>query len=148
MNENKNAKRKTIYIDEELVKRCELLFEQADVKSFSEFACNALELYVDKLITGAHGQMLTNELIQAIRDEVRPIASRLSKGLYRYAVELDMLCQIIAYLGSEWDVDDLELLRKFANARVAKSRGNIDLNKLLRDDWFGSKDKYYTEDNE
>lgn len=147
MNENKNAIRKTIYIDEKLVKRCEILFGQADAKSFSEFACKALELYIDRLITSAHGQLLTNELIQAIRDEVRPIASRLSKGLYRYAVELDMLCQIIAYLGSEWDVDDLELLRKFANARVAKSRGNIDLKSLLSDDWFGSKYEYHTEDN-
>lgn len=142
MNENKNAIRKTIYIDEELVKRCELLFEQADAKSFSEFACKALELYIDKLITGAHGQMLTNELIQAIRDEVRPIASRLSKGLYRYAIELDMLCQIIAYQDTAWNTDEIELVRRFAQVRIAKMRGNIDINSLIHD-----RNNHFLEDN-
>ena len=86
MNENKNAVRKTVYMDEELERRCEILFGEAGAKSFSDFVSKALEFYIDKLITGAHGKLLTEELSQAIRDEVRPIASRLSKSLYRYAV--------------------------------------------------------------
>lgn len=146
MNENKNAVRKTVYMDEELEKRCEILFGEAGAKSFSDFVSKALEFYIDKLITGAHGNLLTEELSQAIRDEVRPIASRLSKGLYRYAVMLDMLCQIIAYQDTEWTPDDLELLRRFANVRVAKMRGKIDLEALLNDNGFRNEREENTED--
>lgn len=146
MNENKNAVRKTVYMDEELERRCEILFGEAGAKSFSDFVSKALELYIDKLITGAHGNLLTEELSQAIRDEVRPIASRLSKSLYRYAVMLDMLCQIIAYQDTQWTPDDLELLRRFANVRVAKMRGKIDLEALLNDNGFRNEREENTED--
>lgn len=146
MNENKNAVRKTVYMDEELERRCEILFGEAGAKSFSDFVSKALEFYIDKLITGAHGNLLTEELSQAIRDEVRPIASRLSKGLYRYAVMLDMLCQIIAYQDTQWTPDDLELLRRFANVRVAKMRGKIDLEALLNDNRFEKEREENTED--
>lgn len=146
MNENKNAVRKTVYMDEELERRCEILFGEAGAKSFSDFVSKALKFYIDKLITGAHGNLLTEELSQAIRDEVRPIASRLSKGLYRYAVVLDMLCQIIAYQDTQWTPDDLELLRRFANVRVAKMRGKIDLEALLNDNRFEKEREENTED--
>lgn len=146
MNENKNAVRKTVYMDEELERRCEILFGEAGAKSFSDFVSKALEFYIDKLITGAHGKLLTEELSQAIRDEVRPIASRLSKSLYRYAVMLDMLCQIIAYQDTQWSPDDLELLRRFANVRVAKMRGKIDLEALLNDNRFEKEQEENTED--
>lgn len=146
MNENKNAVRKTVYMDEELERRCEILFGEAGAKSFSDFVSKALEFYIDNLITGAHGNLLTEELSQAIRDEVRPIASRLSKGLYRYAVMLDMLCQIIAYQDTHWTPDDLELLRRFANVRVAKMRGKIDLEALLNDNGFRNEREENTED--
>ena len=146
MNENKNAVRKTVYMNEELERRCEILFGEAGAKSFSDFVSKALELYIDKLITGAHGNLLTEELSQAIRDEVRPIASRLSKSLYRYAVMLDMLCQIIAYQDTQWTPDDLELLRRFANVRVAKMRGKIDLEALLNDNRFEKEREENTED--
>ena len=78
---------------------------------------------------------IAEELVKAIQDEVRPIASRMSKGLYRYAVILDMLCQIIAYQDTEWSPHELEFVRKQANVRMAKTRGNINLKELLDDNW-------------
>ena len=103
--------------------------------SFSSFVRKALDCYVDYLITDQPHSFISEELAKTIRDEVRPIASRLSKGLYRYAILIDMLCQIIAYQDTEWSEEQLEYVRKFANARVAKSRGTIDLKTLLDDHW-------------
>ena len=48
MNETNNAVRKTVYLDEELTKRCEILFGEADVSSFSQFVTKALETYIDR----------------------------------------------------------------------------------------------------
>ena len=97
------------------------------------------------MICENHSPFITEELTKAIQNEVRPIASRMSKGLYRYAVILDMLCQIIAYQDTEWSPHELEFVRKQANVRMAKTRGNIDLQELLDDNWHN---KNYTEDFE
>lgn len=145
MKEINNAVRKTVYLDEELTKRCEILFGEADVTSFSQFVTKALETYIDRLICENHSPFITKELTQAIKDEVRPMASRLSKGLYRYAIILDMLCQIVAYQDTDWSESELEYVRKQANVRVAKMRGDIDLKKLLND---SQKAKNYMEDFE
>ena len=59
---------------------------------------------------------------------------------------LDMLCQIIAYQDTQWTPDDLELLRRFANVRVAKMRGKIDLEALLNDNRFEKEQEENTED--
>lgn len=48
MKETNNAVRKTVYLDEELTKRCEILFGEADVSSFSQFVTKALETYIDR----------------------------------------------------------------------------------------------------
>lgn len=69
----------------------------------------------------------------------------MSKGLYRYAVIIDMLCQIVAYQDTEWSPHELEFVRKQANVRMAKTRGNIDLKKLLDGNLH---EKNYTEDFE
>jgi hypothetical protein len=46
-----------------------------------------------------------------------------------------LLCQIVAYQDTEWSPHELEFVRKQANVRMAKTRGNIDLKKLLDDNW-------------
>ena len=46
----KQKLRTTIYIDEELVKRAEILFGEAKVNSFSAFASKAIEAYITKLV--------------------------------------------------------------------------------------------------
>ena len=135
MEELKKPVRTTIYLDEETMRRCQALFEEAKSDTFSAFVRNALNCYIDYLVTDQPHSFISEELAKTIRDEVRPIASRVSKGLYRYAVLIDMLCQIIAYQDTEWSAQELEYVRKFANARVAKSRGMIDLKTLLDDHW-------------
>lgn len=135
MEKQKKPVRTTVYLDEETLLRCKILFGEAKVDSVSAFMRKALDCYIDYLITDNPHPFISEELIKAIRDEVRPIASRLSKGLYRYAVVLDMLCQIIAYQDTQWSEQELEIVRKFANKRVAKSRGAIDIKALLDDCW-------------
>jgi len=135
MEELKKPVRTTIYLDEETMRRCQALFEEAKTDTFSAFVRKALDCYIDYLITDQPHSFISEELAKTIRDEVRPIVSRVSKGLYRYAVLIDMLCQIIAYQDTEWSAQELEYVRKFANARVAKSRGMIDLKTLLDDHW-------------
>ena len=91
--DKKNTVRKTVSLDQELVDQCGMLFASAGADNFSQYVSMALEKYNDILISETQSSLLTNEMRGAIRKELGPITSRLSRGLYRYGVLIDMLCQ-------------------------------------------------------
>ena len=65
---------------------------------------------------------------------MKPIATRLSKSLYRYAVELDMLTQAVAY--AEVPYDALDEMWRDANVRIAKTKGKVDVAALLQEERY------------
>ena len=145
--ENKETVRKTVYIDKKLVDAHEILKSEAGADSFSQFTSNALNIYIDHLLGKRLHVIIGKEIRKAVKEEVKPIAGRLSKGLYRYAVLIDMLCQILAYLNFQGGDDILEAFRRNANIRIARMRGHIDLQSILDDTWDLIEDGY-AEDEE
>lgn len=133
-NKTTNAIRTSIYIDEALIKKAEILYGEADVKTFSQFVRKAVESYIDQLILGNHSPELTKAIRKALADEVKPISVRLSKALYRYAIELDMLTQVMAY--AEIPYDAMDDIRREANRRVARMRGAINLDALFQEERY------------
>lgn len=130
MKEQNEKLRTTIYIDEELVKRAEILFGEAEVNSFSAFASKAIEAYITKLVIDKNGDLLSDEIRKAIKNELGPINTRVSKGLYRYAVELDTILQILAEV-YEFNPKFIEGCRKKADGHVYKLKGKIDYSALM-----------------
>lgn len=55
MKENYEGIRKTVYISEELVKRAEILYGEAEVNSFSGFVSKAIDAYISKLVADKYG---------------------------------------------------------------------------------------------
>lgn len=135
MEEKREVIRKTVSLDKELVSTCEALYGEAGVDNFTQFAANALQMYTDCLLSKKQSPLLAKEIRKAVKDEVQPIAARLSKGLYRYAILLDMMCQIAACLNFSGDASILEEYRRNANIRVAKMRGQIDIQSIVDDTW-------------
>ena len=136
MEEKREVIRKTISLDKELLSTCEALYGEAGVDNFTQFTASALQMYTEYLLGKKESPFLSREIRKTIKDEVRPIATRLSKGLYRYAVLLDMMCQIAACLNFSGDDSILEEFRKKANIRVAKIRGYIDIQSIVDDTWI------------
>ena len=130
MKEQNEKMRTTIYIDEELVKRAEILFGEAKGNSFSAFASKAIESYITKLVIDKNGDLLSDEIRKAIKNELGPINTRVSKGLYRYAVELDTIVQIIAEVYG-FNPKFVEGYRKKAEGHVYKLKGKIDYAELM-----------------
>lgn len=130
MKENYEAIRKTVYISDELVKRAEILYGEAEVNSFSGFVSKAIDAYISKLVADKYGSALGEEIRKAIRNELGVINSRLSKGLYRYAIEIDILAQLLAD-ACEYTPEEFRRIRVEANKQIAKMRGSIDLNAIF-----------------
>lgn len=134
MNKKQTDIRKTVLLDEDLVLRCEQLYAKAGVKNFSQFVKQALNQYTETLVLGNYQDLLSKQVKKEISTQLKPINSRLSKALYRYAVELDMICQLIGYGFTDYGEREFEYIRRAANVRVAKNRGYIDVPKLLQEE--------------
>lgn len=146
--EKQETVRKTVHIDSALVDAYEILKTESGVDSFSQFTSNALNMYVDYLLGKRLHPVISKEVQKAVRKEVTPIASRLSKGLYRYAILIDMLCQILVYLNFTGGDQIMEIFRRNANIRIAKMRGHIDLQSILDDTWDLREGSYDEDEDE
>ena len=134
MDKKQTEIRKTVLLDKDLILRCEQLYENAGVKNFSQFVKLALNQYADVLVTDNYQDLLGKQVSREIAKQLKPINSRLSKSLYRYAVELDMICQLIGYAFSEYNQKDFEYIRREANVRVARNKGYINVTALLQEE--------------
>ncbi len=134
--------RKTIYIDKKLFKHAETMYSMADVNSFSAFVAKAIENYIAQLVVINHGTLLSEEITKAIDNALAPLDRRLSKALYRYAIELDMLSQFVGYQ-HDFSYEDITYIRKEANLRVAQMRGKIDVGELIGEPDEDYDDDYY-----
>ena len=135
MKEKREVVRKTVSLGKELLSTYEALYSEAGVDNFTQFTVNALQMYTEHLLGKKASPFLSREIRKVIKEEVRPLAARLSKGLYRYAILLDMMCQIAACLNFSGDASILEEFRRNANIRVAKMRGQIDIQSIVDDTW-------------
>ena len=96
----------------------------------SNFASKTIKAYITKLVIDKNGDLLSDEIRKAIKNELGPINTRVSKGLYRYAVELDTIVQIIAELYG-FNPKFVEGYRKKAEGHVYKLKGKIDYAALM-----------------
>ena len=146
--EKQETVRKTVHIDRALVDAYEILKTESGTDSFSQFTSNALNMYIDYLLGKRMHPIISKEVQKAVKKEVTPIASRLSKGLYRYAILIDMLCQILVYLNFTGGDQIMEIFRRNANIRIAKMRGHIDLQSILDDTWDLREGSYDEDEDE
>ena len=113
-----------------LEKKGLIFTEPTKVNSFSAFASKAIESYITKLVIDKNGDLLSDEIRKAIKNELGPINTRVSKGLYRYAVELDTIVQILAEVYG-FNPKFVEGYRKKAEGHIYKLKGKIDYAALM-----------------
>ena len=72
--------RKTVYLEEKLVRQAEILFGESEVDSFSAFVTKAIENYITKLVIDKNGDLLSKEIRKAIHEEISPTNTASPKG--------------------------------------------------------------------
>ena len=131
----KEKQRISIYLDRELVKRADAMQEAAECDSRNAFVQAALENYIADLTLDKRGDILCEKLAAAIEKAVDYEAVKISKGLFRYAVELEVIMRMLALC---WEVapEQVAKIRREAVKNVRRTRGKVRLDDLFtrRDD--------------
>ena len=129
---SKNEKTKfTVYLDEDMLRKTDKAVLASGLKSRNEFIIKAIENYIAELTIKQENPVLANKIAEVISKSNDVALAKVSSGLFRYAVFLDMTIQMVAdYM--EIDEFVLEEYRKRAYNNVRRTRGRMSLDELLR----------------
>lgn len=146
MEENKKVGA-TVWLKPEVYQRMELLMEIDNCKSRSEFVGKAVVFYMGYLESKDATFYLCEVLSATIKGILDNNNNRLRSLLFKWAVELNMLCHTIA---AHFRADEIDrrALRAFAVDEVKKSCGQVsfdhalDVQRQVPPDWEEDEEAY------
>ena len=123
------VKKTSISLDEETFQLCEK-YAAENSKSRSEFIASAIQKYISDLELGRQKNIIAKELASEIIKGSEAGVTKISKGLFRYAVEVEMIIMILSEL-ADIPPEVMEEYRKEAIRNVRRTRGKINLDDLI-----------------
>lgn len=118
-----------VSLNSELISECDDYCVKNDI-SRSELIERALKLFLATRVLSSKSDVLVPELAECIAKSSDDGIVKISKGLFRYAVEVEMLIELLA---DSLDIDDEDLyeVRRRAVNNVRRTRGKIKLDDLI-----------------
>ena len=118
-----------ISLDEETLQLCDK-YAAENSKSRSEFIATAIQKYVSNLELGKQKNIIVEELADEIIKGSEAGVAKISKGFFRYAVEVEMIIMILSEL-VHIPSEVMNEYRKEAIRNVRRTRGKINLDDLI-----------------
>lgn len=118
-----------ISLDEETLKLCDK-YATENSRSRSEFIATAIHEHVSNLELGKQKNIIAEELADEIIKGSEAGVAKISKGLFRYAVEVEMIIMLLSEL-VHIPSEVMNEYRKEAVRNVRRTRGKIDLDDLI-----------------
>ena len=128
--DSENMKRLGLYLNKDLVKRADDMVKQFHFKSRNEFFAAAVENYIADYLLGSNESAVSDKLGKSIAKYSEDNAKAISKGLFRYAVQLEMMCRVLA-IDRMITKDVLEGMRHEAINNERRTRGKVRFEEIL-----------------
>ena len=112
------------------------MMKELGFKSRNELYTAAVERFLaDELLQG-NASALSEKLARAVAELSEDNAKAISKGLFRYAVQLEMVMRMIATL-SDIREEEVEDMRREAINNVRRTRGKVNLTDIISGHYNG-----------
>ena len=135
--DSEDKQRVSLYLDKQTVKTVDVFIKKHGLHSRNVFFEKAAENLIADEAIKAGGDMMSEKLAKAIDNVSEDNAKAISKGLFRYAVQLEMLMRVIAKTNHFTD-DELEDMRREAINNVRRTRGRIKLENIAKG-WYNEE---------
>ncbi len=129
----------TVYLNDEMNKKIDKHILSHDYKSKNDFYIRAIENQIATDMLGNGGDILTGKLAKAIEKNTQTLSARISKGMFRYAVDLSMIMHMHAAI-LELEDDTISGLRGRCIQDVKQMNGKISLESIAD---FQNSDKRF-----
>ena len=126
----KTKKKTTFWISPAVIEKVDSIMASDNCQNRSEFTEKALKFYIGYLESGDASEYLCKVLSNMLKGILENNNNRLRSLLFKWAVELNMLCHTIA---AHYRVDEIDrrALRAFAVDEVKKTYGQISFDHAL-----------------
>lgn len=135
--DSENKQRVSLYLDKKTVQVVDSFIKKNGLHSRNEFFEKAAENLIADEAIKAGGDVMSEKLAKAIEAVSENNAKAISKGLFRYAVQLEMMMRYIAQT-HEFTDDELDEMRREAINNVRRTRGKIKLDDIAKG-WYNEK---------
>ncbi len=116
-------------MDKETLQLCDK-YAAEHSRSRSEFIASAIQNYVSDIELGKQKNIITRELAGEIVKGSEASVTKISNGLFRYDVEVEMIIMILSEL-TNVPPNIMEEYRKEAIRNVRRTRGKLNLDDLI-----------------
>jgi len=117
------------WIDNDLFRRCDTCWRANDFASRNEFVNQAIEEFITATTLKNMDDAVVSRLVDAIAKASDAGIVKISKGLFRYAVNQEIIMQILAAQFG-FDSREIRTLRGMAINDVKRTRGRISLEEI------------------
>ena len=135
--DSEDKQRVSLYIDKETVKTVDVFIKKHDYHSRNEFFETAAKNLIADSALNFGEDIMSDKLAKAIENVSEENAKAISKGLFRYAVQLEMMMRVIAKTNHFTD-EELEDMRREAVNNVRRTRGKIKLEDIAKG-WYNGE---------
>ncbi len=120
----KDKRKFALWLYPETLEKIKQLYTEDDCRSKSEFIEKAVQFYIDHLTAADDHSMLPNAMLSSMKSIVAESDNRLSRLLFKLAVELAVTMNVVA---ANSDIDDvsLERLKGECVKEVKRLNGNF-----------------------
>lgn len=125
----KKTKKIGISLDDKTLKLCDEYAERTS-KSRSDFIAKAIREYISAIEIGKQKNIIAEHLADEIIKGSEAGVTKISKGLFRYAVEVEMIIMILSEI-TDVPPEVMAEYRKEAVRNVRRTRGKINLDDLI-----------------
>lgn len=135
--DSENKQRVSLYLDKKTMQVVDSYIKKNGLHSRNEFFEKAAENLIADEAIKMGGDVMSEKLAKAIEAATENNAKAISKGLFRYAVQLEMMMRYIAQT-HEFTDDELDEMRREAINNVRRTRGKIKLDDIAKG-WYNEK---------
>ena len=122
--------RVSLFLDRNTAETADRMMKERGYRSRNEFYSAMINEMSAEEIIDKQGDFLGEKFAKAMESYEEEISKTLSKGLFRYAVHLEMIAKILADQYG-YNEDEAEEIRREACRNVRRLRGKIPLEKIL-----------------
>ena len=120
-----------IYIDKNLLARCDENISRTNASSRSEFISDAIEMYLSWLNSKETSKILTPALESVIGGKIATTENHIARVLFKQSVEIAMMMHVVAG-AFQIDKDNLDRLRGMCVDEVSRLGGKLKFEDAVR----------------
>ena len=126
-----NKKQYHIWVKPSTVEHAKTLLDLDNCASFSEFAEKAIQFYAGYVASNHNQEYLPNVIISVIKSIMRDSENRHNRNLYRIALELSMLMNVMAAT-HHIPEESLQKLRGECEEEIRRINGSLSLDTAVK----------------